>query len=352
MRATVIAHAVASLIVVAHPQAPAFAQDTATAVSAATRNTPAQSPAVGSDTIRFGGRIIEAGDTVNGPVLTAAGDLRVRGVIRGTAVAIAGDIIVEDGGTITGDAIAVLGSVVTQRGTVAGAARTFSRSFGWLDEVEQTPPPRRGTSDAMSLSLGWLVVMLLVGIGVLVFAGAYLDGVTDVLEQSFGRSFLVGIAGELGVIPVLVLVVAALAVTVVGILLIPFAIVAYVLAVMGFLTLGFLSVARLAGGSIGGTRGEVRGRALRALVLGIVMFIGAWVLAAAFQWSPAISGILRMIALAVTWVAATAGFGAAILSRGGTHRDAAKKAQVDESAAWQTPTPITGVAAARKPVRT
>ena len=352
MRATVIAHAVASLIVVAQPLAPANAQDTATAVSAATQNTPAPVPAVGSDTIRFGGRTIEAGDTVNGPVLSAAGDLRVRGVIRGTAVAIAGEIIVEDGGSITGDAIAILGSVVAQRGAVGGAARNFSRTIGWLDEVEQTPPPPRGTSDAMSLSLGWLVVMLLIGIGVLVFAGAYLDGVTDVLEQSFGRSFLVGIAGELGVIPVMLLVVAALAVTVVGILLIPFAIVAYVLAVMGFLTLGFLSVARLAGGSIGANRGEVRGRALRALVFGIGMFMGVWVLAAAFQWSPAISGILRMIALAVTWVAATAGFGAAILSRGGTNRDAAKKAVVDESAAWQTPTPITGVAAARKPVRT
>jgi hypothetical protein len=348
MRATVMIYAVASLIVVA-PTVQAFAQDTATAVSAATQqNTPR---AAGSDTIRFGGRTIEAGDTVTGPVLAAAGDLRVRGVIRGTAVAIAGDIIIEEGGSITGDAIAVLGSVVTIRGTVGGTARTFSRSFGWLDEVEAAP--RRGTSDAMSLSLGWLVVMLLIGIGVLVFASAYLDGVTDVLEQSFGKSFLVGLAGELGVIPLLILICAGLAITVVGILLIPFAFVAYVLAVAGFLTLGFLSVARLAGSSIGGQRGEERGKAFRGLVIGIALFMGTWVLAAAFQWSPTMSSVLRMIALALTWVAATAGFGAAILSRGGTHRDAAvKKAVVADSPDWQTPTPITGVAAARKPVRT
>ena len=348
MRATVLGYAVASLIVVA-PKVHAHAQDTATAVSAATQQN--QQPTVGSDTIRFGGRTIAAGDTVTGPVLAAAGDLRVRGVIRGTAIAIAGDIIVENGGAITGDAIAILGNVVTVRGTVGGTARAFSRSFAWLDDVEP-PAPRQGTADALGLSLGWLVVMLLVGIGVLLFAGAYLDGVTDVLEQNFGRSFLVGIAGELGVIPALILLVAALAITVVGILLIPFAIVAYVLAVMGFVTLGFLSVARLAGGSIGTNRGEARGKALRGLVFGIVLFMGAWVLAAVFQWSPAISGVLRLIALAVTWVAATAGFGAAILSRGGTHRDAAKKTPVDESASWQTPTPITGVAAARKPVRT
>jgi hypothetical protein len=65
MRATVIAYAVASLIVVAL-QTPAEAQETGTAVVAATQN---QRPAVGSDTILFGGRTIEAGDTVSGPVL-------------------------------------------------------------------------------------------------------------------------------------------------------------------------------------------------------------------------------------------------------------------------------------------
>jgi hypothetical protein len=350
MHATVLTYAVASLIVVAQG-APVLSQEPTATTSAATQQASTPAPSVGSDTIRFGGRTIAAGDTVNGPVLAAAGDLRVRGVIRGTAVAVAGDIIVENGGVITGDAIAILGNVVTVGGTVGGASRNYSRSFSWLEGVEQ-PATRRATGDAMSLSLGWLVVMLLVGIGVLIFASAYLDGVSDVLEQNFSRSFLVGIAGELGMIPALILVCAALAVTVVGILLIPFAIVAYVLAVMGFLTLGFLAVARLAGGSFGADRGEVKGKALRGLVLGIGIFMGLWVLAAAFQWSPAVSAVLRMIAMAVTWVAATAGFGAAILSRGGTNRDAAKKAPVDESASWQTPTPITGVAAARKPVRT
>ena len=88
---------------------------------------------------------------------------------------------------------------------------------------------------------------------------------------------------------------------------------------------------------------------MRALVVGIVLFMGIWVVAAAFQWLPVANGILTMIALALTWVAATAGFGAAILSRGGTHRDAAKKIPVEDASGWQTPTPITGVAAARRP---
>jgi hypothetical protein len=346
MRATVSLLAVALTVVA--PKAPAYAQEPGTTVQTAT----AQNQAA-SDTIRFGDRTIAAGDTVTGPVLTAGGDLIVRGVVRGTAVSVAGNIVLENGGVITGDAIAILGNVYNNGGgSVAGTSRAFTRDFSWVDKVE-APAPRRATTDALSLSLGWLVVMLLIGIGVLVFAGAYLDGVTDVLEQNFSRSFMVGIAGELGLIPVLILVIVALCLTVVGILLVPFAIVAYVLAVLGFLTIGFLSVARLAGGALGTNRGEQRGKSLRGLIFGIAIFMGAWVLAAAFQWSPAISGVLRMIALAVTWVAATAGFGAAILSKGGTNRDAAvKKAAVEEAAGWQTPTPITGVRAAQKPVRT
>jgi hypothetical protein len=174
-----------------------------------------------------------------------------------------------------------------------------------------------------------------------------------VLEQSFWRSFLVGVAGELAIAPVLILLLLALAITVVGVLLIPFAIVAYVIAIAGLGTLGFLAMAYVTGAGVGGRRAgelQARGRALRALVVGITLYLGMWVVAAAFQWSPLVSGVLRALAVAITYAAATAGFGAAILSRGGTRRDAAKPVPVaDEMAVWQTPTPVTGVVAARRP---
>jgi hypothetical protein len=150
-------------------------------------------------------------------------------------------------------------------------------------------------------------------------------------------------------------VVAGLAITLVGILLIPFAIVAYVLALAGLVTLGFLAVAQSVGGGIGRSSptAQARGQALRALVFGVGLFMGSWVIAAAFQWWPFLSGLLRMAAFAVTFVAATAGLGAAVLSRGGTHRDAAapEPEPASEAPVWQTPTPVTGVAAARRPVK-
>lgn len=346
MRATVLQVAVASLVVMS--PAPALGATVTITFATSQSQTP-------TDTIRLGGRTIAAGDSVRGPILVAAGDLRVQGTVVGTAVSLLGDIIVEDGGRITGDAIAVLGSVQGAAGSVAGTGRSFEGSFRWLRDVEEAPPVTRdGTGHALSLALGWLVVMLLVGIGVLILASNYLDGVTDVLEQSFWRSFLVGLAAEVAVVPLMVLIVAALAVTLVGILLVPFAVVAYVLAIAGLVTLGFLAVAQLVGGSIG-RRSAVpsRGQALRALILGVSIFMGGWVIAAAFQWVQFLSGFIRLAAFAVCYVAATAGLGAAVLSRGGTNRDVTtpQPEPSGEVPSWQTPTPVTGVAAARRPVK-
>jgi hypothetical protein len=152
---------------------------------------------------------------------------------------------------------------------------------------------------------------------------------------------------------VLCLLVVALAVTVIGILLIPFAIVAFVLALAGLITLGFLAIARITGESVApaaSRRYSARGAALRALVIGVSIYTGLWVLASAFAWAPIVETVLRGIAVAITWVATTAGLGAAVLSRGGTRRAtiAAPLAAVNDIP-WQTPTPVTGVVAARRP---
>ena len=69
-------------------------------------------------------------------------------------------------------------------------------------------------------------------------------------------------------------------------------------------------------------------------------------------WSPVVGSVLRAVALAGCWVALTFGLGATILTR--AVRDAraiAPAASVDDLS-WQTPTPVTGVVAARRPVVT
>jgi len=303
--------------------------------------------------IAMGGRTIPAGTVVAGPVAVAGGPLHVYGTVNGDAIAIGGDVIVHPGARITGNAVSALGTVTLAGGTVGGEIRQLAGALGAVPQAAATESPARSTRHALALSSSWLIILVLMAIGVLLFAGDYLDGVVDSLEGRFGRSFWAGIATQLALAPVLCLLVVALAVTILGVLLIPFAIVAFVLAVAGLITLGFLAIARITGESVApaaSKRYSARGAALRALVVGVSIYMGLWVLASAFAWAPIVETVLRAVAVAITWVATTAGLGAAVISRGGTRRSAptASLAAVNDIP-WQTPTPVTGVVAARRP---
>jgi hypothetical protein len=308
------------------------------------------------DSLPIGGRVIPSGTTVTGPVVVAGGNLEVRGTVNGSAIAIAGDVVVRRGGTVTGDAVAAFGDVVNE-GTISGAVKSLTGTFGAsLRGMFRDRDTEGAERSPMKLAVGWFTVLMLIGFGVLVFASPYLEGVVDVLGQSFWRSFLTGLLGELGVVPAILLVCVALAITVIGALLIPFAIVAIVLAVAGLVTLGFVAVARLTGDGLGGrsvARLSSRGSALRGVVVGLALYMGLWLLAAGLTGVPVAGTILRLLALVTTFVAATAGFGAALLSRGGTRRDAAVTVAPAPAsdAGWQTPTPVAGVVAARRPTK-
>jgi hypothetical protein len=303
--------------------------------------------------IAMGGRTIPAGTTVAGPVAVAGGPLHVYGTVNGDAIAIGSDVIVHPGARITGNAVSALGTVNLAGGIVGGEIRQLAGALGAVPQAAEAESRAGSTRHALALSSSWLIILVLMAIGVLLFAGDYLDGVVDSLEGRFGRSFWAGIATQLALAPVLCLLVIALAVTLLGVLLIPFAIVAFVLAVVGLITLGFLAIARITGESVApaaSKRYSARGAALRALVVGVSIYMGLWVLASAFAWAPVVETVLRGVAVAITWVATTAGLGAAVISRGGTKRSAptASFAAVNDIP-WQTPTPVTGVVAARRP---
>ena len=142
-----------------------------------------------------------------------------------------------------------------------------------------------------------------------------------------------------------------IALTLIGILLIPFAIVAYAVAIAGLVTLGFFAVAQLIGSAVWrGRDASERARAFGSLLLGVSVFFALWLLAGLLVWAPMAATVIRAAAVAASWAAVTLGLGATILSRAGTHRRLASGSRPVELAAWQTPTPVTGVVAARRPV--
>jgi hypothetical protein len=221
--------------------------------------------------------------------------------------------------------------------------------FGAASPVVDTRSPAQRTAAAVRIVCGTFAVLLVIALGVLLFAGPNLDEVVATIQHQFARTFWYGMLGQLVVLPVLLLLIVALALSLIGILLIPFAIVAYAIACAGLVTLGFLAVARLVGGAIWhGSDSAVRVRALGALAIGIAVFFGLWIIAALLTWAPLAATVVHAAALAATWSAMTLGLGAAILSRAGTHRRVAGAARPVELAAWQTPTPVVGVVAARR----
>lgn len=207
---------------------------------------------------------------------------------------------------------------------------------------------------ALGLALGWMAMMLAVGVGTVRFAGTHLEGVVRTVEHNFSRAFWLGVAGQLALLPVLGLLVAALALSLVGAVAIPVAIVVFLVAAAGVSTLGFLATAQLTGGAFlsAGARATLSARsaALRGLVWGVLFYTGLWVVAAALTGLPVAGAVARGIAFAATWVATTAGLGATIWSRAGTQlpRATLAPAPAADDYEWSTPTPLTGVAAARR----
>lgn len=294
-----------------------------------------------------GNRVIPAGTVVNAPVGVVDGSLDVFGTITGTALVIDGNLRLHPGAQITGDALAVRGRVISQGGSVTGEARSLG-TLAVNGQAQEVGPPHT-TMWALKLTLGWFAVLVIIGVGVMIFAEANLDGVVMALERGIGRPFLAGVFGQIAALPVLLLLCVALALTILGILLIPFAIVASVIAIAGLVTLGFLAVARMSGlPLVRANELTPRGVNLRAMFIGLIGYLGIWLIAAAFTWHPVIGGVIRAIAMLVTWVAATAGLGATLLSRAGTRRSGGKARVPTDDLSWQTPTPVSGVAASRR----
>jgi len=227
-------------------------------------------------------------------------------------------------------------------------------------DAQYSPVVRRDRSglSAAASQVGEDVIGLLasfaslcaLGFGLVFFAPRQLEVVADTVRQSFWRSFLAGLFAQPLIIPLLGMLVLGLALTVVGILVIPFAIAAFVVATALGVLGGYLAVAH----SVGETylrhkmaRGNVVGGwlAYRYIVYGLAALLAIWLPAVLFSWVPLAGKVAMTSAVLVTWMLATAGLGAAVLSRAGirgTFTRQLDRALSDEYL-YQTPaaTPVT-----------
>jgi hypothetical protein len=264
---------------------------------------------------------VGTGEEIEGHLLVLHGDADIFGTVRGNVVVVDGDVVVHPGAAITGSVLAVGGRVRDEGGDVRGAVLTLSdpqaaisaplapASGGWNGAL------RRGAGLA-----GVFVTLMVMGAGLVAFAKPQIEVVADTVGHSFGRAFLAGLLGQILVIPTFGMIVVGLALTVVGILLVPFAIAVYLLLAVVTLLGGYLAVAH--------AMGEVRARRRMAvghtgvgtsgysyLLFGLLASLALWVVWIAFGWVPVAGWLIEVAAILVTWIFATVGFGAALLSR-------------------------------------
>ncbi|MDQ6888518.1 MAG: hypothetical protein M3068_14700 [Gemmatimonadota bacterium] len=305
------------------------------------------------DSVRAGPGSVRAGEQTTHDVVVRGGNLDIFGTVMGNAIAIQGDVVLHPGGLVRGDAVSLGGRVRGEGGTVAGETRVVG---GALTVAPGAASAIRRTRSSLLLVLGQFGILAAIGFGVVLFAPGHLKVVADTIRDGFTRAFLIGLLGQLAFLPLLILGIVALAITVIGILLIPFAVIASVMGGIGILVLAFHAVAYVGGEGWLRHRGAdgitERAFELRALLLGIAALFVLWIAAGALVWAGWLGIVVRVLAMVVTWVAITTGAGATLLSRGGTRRVSSRSAPpvaAPEDYSWQTPTPVSGVSAARRP---
>lgn len=202
--------------------------------------------------------------------------------------------------------------------------------FGARDWTDRWTSPwrhiTRGLGGVFSTLMSYAI---LVGLGFLAvfFGRTYLEGIADTARHQTLRSGLVGLAGSFLVLPAYILGLLALAISIVGIPLIlvfaPLFPVAVVLAAVG----GYLAVAHGAGEALAerrftGNDWFTRANSYYYIITGVglllVLFLAAHIVTMAGPWLGFLQGLLQFMAIVLTWLAFTVGFGAFLISRGGT----------------------------------
>lgn len=174
---------------------------------------------------------------------------------------------------------------------------------------------------AMSL-LATFCGLAFMGLGLIFFAPRQLETVADTVWHSFWRSFLAGLFAQPLVLPAFGMMIVGLALTVVGIVVIPFAVVAFAAALVLAAIAGYVAVARTIG-EIYLRRKMARGESVatwgtfRYIVYGLSGLMAIWLPAILLGGVPVAGNIATVTAGVTTWMLATAGFGATILSRAG-----------------------------------
>lgn len=173
-------------------------------------------------------------------------------------------------------------------------------------------------------TLSLFIVLAVIGLIPIYLTRNQLETTAATVRHSFPRAFLLGLAGQFLLLPGLVV----LAIGIVTIPVIPLYVAAAGLALLG----GYMAVAYAAGKLAAEQEADwaerLRGGPYRTLLVGLGLLLVLYALIGPFQILGLVGELfeatLWTAASVITWVATTTGFGAVLLSYGGTRDDYAR----------------------------
>ena len=302
---------------------------------------------------------VDRGRSVDGNLLVLRGRVDVRGSVRGNLVVADGDVHLHPGAVVTGDVLALRGAVRELGGEIGGELRSLSAPFAagaaTRDAAERPSAAARVVRNVAGVG-GVLLSLVVLGFLLALFGRSNVEVVAETVLHSFGRAFVTGLLGQLLLLPTFGMLVVGLVLSVVGVLLLPFAVAVFgLLAIVGIVG-GFLAVASAMGETYTrrrmaqGARVDPPGQ-FRYIVTGLAGVAVLWVAWALLGWVPFAGALMLAAAVLVTWLMATVGLGAALLSRAGIRENFAGRIVPPEALTdeylWATPQ--FGVPAVRRP---
>ena len=256
----------------------------------------------------------------------------------------------ETQGRITRAVGQVVETLTTTAETAVKAFQGEMPSLAQPNDNRATVSATTRTRRAVTAVGGVAAIGLILALVVLMSAQEPLEAVARAAERDISASFWVGVLWQALAIPIVLVLSLLLAVTIILIPAIPIAVLAWALAYAGAFTLGLFAVTLVVGRALLRRRTtHDRGALLSSLMCGMIVLAVVWFGAAFLVTIPIVGILARLLALALTWVAATVGLGAVVRSRVGTVLEHIEVTTETSIPSWQTPTPVFGVVAARRP---
>lgn len=228
----------------------------------------------------------------------------------------------------------------------AGASEAPLRPPASTQQEADTPRALERVGTNLLSLLGSLAALAALGFGALFLVPDRMETVAATVARVPFRCFLVGLCAQPLILPALATLLIALVLTVVGILLIPVAVVLFASVLATAVIGGYVAVARVVG-ELYAKRGArtdhyaAAWTAFRYLMHGLLGLLAIWLPAALLSWIPLAGALFVFLAAAFTWIMATAGLGAVLLSRGGTRSTFAPVSQrvLASPEPWREPLP-------------